>query len=175
MPLFVVFMEAEWNFMTPVWNQKKKVWLVSKTSYIHSDMLLICIIDFLLQLMQLSMGTLNSPSSRVIKDSTPSCWILRCINFGIGESSPNLFLNMMNFYLVNLKHSESWTNGHFIVLLFCLFESDSDYKSAWWIFTHLYFCGGESWPNGNKKSEMMVNLDLTILLKRWTEMKTWGG
>ena len=21
------------------------------------------------------------------------------------------------------------------------------HKSAWWIFTQLYFCGGESWPN----------------------------
>ena len=49
--------------------------------------------------MQPSMGTLNSPSSRVIKDSTPSRRrILRCIDFGIGESSPNLFLNMVNLY-----------------------------------------------------------------------------
>ena len=51
-------------------------------------------------LMQPSMGTLNSPSSRVVKDSTPyRRQILRCIHFGIGESSPNLFLNMMNLYL----------------------------------------------------------------------------
>ena len=26
-----------------------------------------------------------------------------------------------------------------------------------------------------KRGELMVNLDLTILLKRWTEVKTWGG
>ena len=54
-----------------------------------------------LRLMQPSMGTLNLPSSRVVKDSTASqCRILRCINFGIGESSPNLFLNIVNLYLV---------------------------------------------------------------------------
>ena len=37
-----------------------------------------------------------------------------------------------------------------IVLLFSLFESESrprKNKSAWWIFTQLYFRGGESWPN----------------------------
>ena len=43
-------------------------------------------------LMQPSMGTLNSPSSRVVKDSMPSRRrIFRCINFGIGETSPYLF------------------------------------------------------------------------------------
>ena len=56
--------------------------------------------------MQPSMGTLNPPSSRVVKDSTPSRrWILRYINFGIGESSPILFLDMMNLYL---KIFEAW-------------------------------------------------------------------
>ena len=54
--------------------------------------------------MQSSMSTLNSPSSRVVKDSTPSRHqILRCINFGIGESSPNLVLNKLNFYLVKFE------------------------------------------------------------------------
>ena len=54
--------------------------------------------------MQPSMGTLNSPSSRVIKDLTLSrCQSFRCINFGVGESSPNLFLNMMNLYLVKFE------------------------------------------------------------------------
>ena len=44
---------------------------------------------------------LYSPSSRVVKDSTPSRRrILRCINFGIGESSPNLFLDMVNLHLI---------------------------------------------------------------------------
>ena len=55
-------------------------------------------------LMQPSVDILNSPSSRIVKDSTPSRrQILRCINFGIGESSPNLFLNMLNFYLVRFE------------------------------------------------------------------------
>ena len=41
-----------------------------------------------MKLMQPSMANLNSPLSRVVKDSTPSRrWILRCINFRIGESS----------------------------------------------------------------------------------------
>ena len=54
--------------------------------------------------MQPSMGTLNSPSSRVVKDSTPSRrQIFRCINFGVGESLPNVFLNMMNLYLVKFE------------------------------------------------------------------------
>ena len=54
--------------------------------------------------MQPSMGTLNSPSSRTVKDSTPSRRrIWRCKNFGIGESSPNLFFNMMNLYLVKFE------------------------------------------------------------------------
>ena len=56
--------------------------------------------------MQSSMGTLNSPSSRVVKDLTPSRRrVLRCINFGIGESSLNLFLNMVILYLVNLERT----------------------------------------------------------------------
>ena len=48
--------------------------------------------------------TLNSPSSRVVKDSTPSRRrILRGINYGIGESSPDLFSNMMDLYLVQFE------------------------------------------------------------------------
>ena len=65
--------------------------------------------------------------------------ILTYFIFGHGESSLN-----------NLKHGESWTNVRFIVLLFSLFESETwprKNKSAWWIFTQLYFRGGESWPN----------------------------
>ena len=56
--------------------------------------------QILYQLMQPSMSTFNSPSSRVVKDSAPSRRrILRCLNFGIGESLPNLLLNMVNLYL----------------------------------------------------------------------------
>ena len=49
--------------------------------------------------MQPSMGTLNSPSSRVVKD------ILRYKNFGMGESSSILFLDMMNLHLITF---EAW-------------------------------------------------------------------
>ena len=107
--------------------------------------------------MQPSMGTLNSSSSWVVKDLTPSQrGILMCINFGIGESSPNLFLNMMNLYLV--KFEAQWILNEqvfncFIILLL-LFESESwprKKKSAWWIFTQLYFRGGESSPNCYRK------------------------
>ena len=66
--------------------------------------LLIMLIHLFVSFMQPSMGTLNSPSSRVVKDSTPFQFrIFRCINFGIGESSPNLFLNIVNLYLVKFE------------------------------------------------------------------------
>ena len=55
--------------------------------------------------MQPSMANLNSPSSRVVKDSTPfRCRIFRCKNFGKGESWPSLFLDMVNLYLVKFRH-----------------------------------------------------------------------
>ena len=114
--------------------------------------------------MQPSMGTLNSPSWRVVKNSTPSrCRILRCLNFGIGESSPNLFLNMVNLYLVRFEAQWSWTNGLFIVLLFSLFES-------------------ETWPR-KKQINLVnfhptlffaaVNLDPIVKEKGWTDGESW--
>ena len=55
-------------------------------------------------LMQPSMANLNSPSSRVVKDSTLfRRRILRCINFGNGESSPNQFLDVVKLYLIKFK------------------------------------------------------------------------
>ena len=103
-------------------------------------------------LMQPSMGTLNSPSSRVVKDSTPSRRrILRYINFGIGESSPILFLDMMNLHLIIFE--AFWIlNELFYYFLYFKVNLDPEKnkqtnKSAWRIFTQLYICGGESWPN----------------------------
>ena len=56
-------------------------------------------------LMQPSMANLNSPSSRVVKDSTPfRRRILRCKNFGKGESWPSLFLDEVNLYLMKFRH-----------------------------------------------------------------------
>ena len=75
-------------------------------------------------LMQPSMANLNSPSSRVVKDSTPfRCQILRCINFGNGEFSPSLFLNVVNLYLIKFKKMN--LEQTCVLLLFCLFESES--------------------------------------------------
>ena len=67
-------------------------------------------------------------------------WILTCFIFGHGESSPNNIWSMVNL-------------GRTCVLLFYYFlclKVNLDLaknKSAWWIFTQLYFRGGESWPN----------------------------
>ena len=55
--------------------------------------------------MQPSMANLNSPSSMVVKDSTPfRRRILRCKNFGKGESWPSLFLDVVNLYLIKFRH-----------------------------------------------------------------------
>ena len=119
------------------------------------------------QFMQTSMDTLNSPSSRVVKDSTPSRRrILRYINFGIGESSPILILDMMNLHLI-------------------IFE-------AWWILNErVFYCFiiffilkwiltlkktkkannlGESSPNF---IFAVVNLDPIILENRWIDGESW--
>ena len=115
--------------------------------------------------MQPSMGTLNSPSSRVVKDSTPSRRrILRCINFGIGESLPNLFLNVVNPYLV--KFEARWILNErpfycFIILF------------IWkWILTLVEKIDqlGESSPNFIFAA---VNLDPNVIEKRWTDEESW--
>ena len=72
------------------WHKKKNM---------NGNMLVMQI--FIVLLMQPSMGTLNASSSRVVKDSTPSrSRNLRCINFGIDESSPNSFLNMLRWIYI---------------------------------------------------------------------------
>ena len=101
-------------------------------------------------------GTLNSPSSWVVNDSTPS---RRRILIGIWISG---LLNLHLFYfldMVNL-HLNIWSMVNLertcvlFISLFSSFESESwtrKNKSAWWIFTELYFWGGESWPNHFEK------------------------
>ena len=106
--------------------------------------------------------------------------ILRYINLGIGESSPNLF-----FKHVESLPSKIWSTVNLVrtgVLLFyyCVYlKVNLDLEKTNQL--------GESSPNfifaavnrdpfvRKKKKKLMVNLDLTILLKRWTEVKTWGG
>ena len=92
-----------------------------------------------LDLMQPSIGILNSPSSRVVKDSTSSQRRnLRFINFGIGESLSISFSIKRIIMLQYLKHGESWMNMCFTVLLFIYFKVnlDPENKSAWQISTH---------------------------------------
>ena len=73
-------------------------WHLQKTGYALRELNI---------LMQPSMANLNSPSSRIVKDSTPfRRLILRCINFGNGESSPYHFLDLVNLYLIKFK--ELW-------------------------------------------------------------------
>ena len=110
-------------------------------------------------------------------------WILSCINFGIGESSPNLLLNMLNLYLVKF---EAWwilnERAFFFVLFFVYYfvylKVNLDLENIIQL--------GESSPNFIfaavnldpvviEKGWTEVNLNLTFLLKRWTEVKTWGG
>ena len=106
--------------------------------------------------MQPSMGILNSPSSRIVKDSTPSRRrILRYINFifGHGESSPNNIWSMANL---------EWTCILLFYYFLCLkvnLDLEKN-KSVWWIFTQLFF--SRRWI-------------LTHLLKkkRWTDSESW--
>ena len=128
-------------------------------------------------IMQPSLGTLNSPPSRVVKDSTPfRRRILKCLNVGTGEYSPNLFLNMMNPYLVKLESRwilNEWMFNCFIILFIWkwIFDLEKTNQLA------------ESSPNFSfaavnldpiviekKNRKLMVNLYLTTLFKveqRW--------
>ena len=114
--------------------------------------------------MQPSMANLNSPSSRVVKDSTLfRRWILRCINFGNGESSPNQFLDVVNLYLTKFK--ERWILEQMCFLFFyyfVYFKVNLDLK----------------WINQLDKSSLnfifaVVNLDPIVLENRWTAGESW--
>ena len=134
-----------------------------------------------ISLMQPSMGTLKYPLLKdrqrfdaVSTSNLEVCkfwdwWILTYFIFGHGESSLNNIWSK-----VNLERT--------CVLLFYYFlclKANRDLEKTIPL--------GESSPNFifavvnldpsffGKKSELMVNPDLTILLKRWTEVKTWGG
>ena len=87
------------------------------------------------------------PYSRVVNDSTPSRHrILRYINFGIGESSPYLFLNMLNLYLVKFEVNLERAFYCFIILFIwkwilkkeiSLVNLHPTLFSRWWILTQL--------------------------------------
>ena len=115
--------------------------------------------------MQSSIGTLNSLSSRIVKDSTPSPRrILRYIIFGIGE-----FLTYFHFF----GHGESSLNNIWsmvnlertCVLLFYYFlclKANRDLEKTNQL--------GESSPNFIFAG---VNLDPIILEKRWMDGESW--
>ena len=108
-------------------------------------------------------GTLIPPSSRVVKDSTPSRHrILRCINFGIGGSLANLFLNMVNLYLVKIE--AQWILNERAFYCFIIFF-------IWkWILTLKKNQFGESSPN---LIFVAVNLDPIVKEKKRTDGESW--
>ena len=129
--------------------------------------------------MQPSMGILNSPTSRFAKDSTPSTsnlevykfrdwWILTYFIFALGESSPNNIWST-----VNLERT--------CVLLFYCFlclKVNLDLEKTNQLgesSLNFIFAVVNLDPFFWKRGELMVNPDLTILLKRWIEVKIWGG
>ena len=66
-------------------------------------------------------------------------WILTYPIFGLGESSFNIWST------VNLERTFILLFYYFLCLKVNL--DLEKHKSVWWIFTQLYFCGGEPWPN----------------------------
>ena len=96
-------------------------------------------------------------------------WIFTYFIFEHDESSPNNIWSM-----VNLERT-------FVLLLYCflfflmwiltkkkqisLVNLHPTLFLRWWILAPLFW----------KRGELLVNPDLTILLERWTEVKTWGG
>ena len=95
-------------------------------------------------------------------------WILTYFIFGHGESSPNDIWSMVNlertcvlFFIIFFV----WKENLDLEKTNQLGESPPIFFSLRWILTQLFW----------KRGELMVNPDLMILLKRWTEVKTWGG
>ena len=124
----------------------------------------------LLHLLQPSIGILNSSSSRVVKSW--GVYILRSVNLHLIYFCTWWILNKFMFYYfiyskVNLglgenkktkKQKQKQKQIRLMNLHPVLF-------SQWIILTKLFW----------KWDELMVNLHPTILMKRWTEMKTLGG
>ena len=97
-------------------------------------------------------------------------WILTYFIFGLGEFSPNNIWSTVSlertfvllfYYFLCLK-----TNLDLEKNQINLVNLHPTLFSRWWTLIQFFF-----W----KRGELMVNPDLTILLKRWTEVKTWGG
>ena len=108
-------------------------------------------------------GYLELTSWSFVKDSTPSRRrILRFINFGIGESSPNLFLSMLNLYLEKIEvrwilNERAFHCYYFVYLKVNLYLEKTNQL-------------GESSPNF---IFMTNNLDPIVIEKRWTGGESW--
>ena len=87
-------------------------------------------------------------------------WILTYFIFGLGECSPNDIWSTVNLertsfcrflcLKVNLdleKTNQLGESSPNFIFLHLNLDLEKKNKSAWWIFTQLYFRGGESWPN----------------------------
>ena len=114
--------------------------------------------------MQPSMGTLNSPSSRVVKDSMPSQHrILRYKNFGIGESSPIFFFGHDESSRNNIWSMVNLERACILLFYYFLyFKVNLDLEKTNQL--------GESSPNF---IFAVVNLDPIILEKRWIDGESW--
>ena len=82
---------------------------------------------------------------------------MKCINFGINESSHNLFLNIFNLYLVKFEAQQILKEQAFIVLLFSL-KANLDKEKTNQL--------GESSPNFNF---VAVNLDPILIEEKVTD------
>ena len=153
---YTLFISLRYQIKTKLWvslHRKNVSFLVHQSNIQYAGV------------MQPSMDSLNSPASRIVKDSTPyRRRILRYMNFGIGESSPILFLDMMNLHLIIF---EAWWifNERTCVLLFYYF---------------LYFQVNLDLEKTNQLGESSsnfiftgVNLDPIILEKRWIDGESW--
>ena len=113
-------------------------------------------------------------------DSTPSRRpILRCINFGIGESSSYLFLNLLNLYLVKFEARWIWNEWAFVLFYyFCKFESTSWQRkkknvcwdphptlfSQWCLTSIKYFLFSSMYFAAKINPKQHINMDIIFLL-----------
>ena len=115
--------------------------------------------------MQPSISILNSLSSRVVKD-------LHNLNV---ESWEAQILELVNLYLI--RYEAWWILNEFMFYCFIYLHMNLDLQTTNQL--------GEFSPNFNfvmmklcwivlERSELMVKLDPTTLMKRWTEVKTMG-
>ena len=139
-------------------------WNIQKTIFLRNNLILrklkMLINNQRLRLLVVGKLTLLKGCQRFNAISTSNLEVYE----RIVESSPILFLNMMNLSLpskiwstVNLEWTDILLFYYFVYLKVNLDLEKN--KSAWWIFTQLYLCHGESWPN--------------CYTKKWIDGESW--